>query len=101
MGEKIKVGAVSDIAEGTSKVVEVNGVNIAVFNVGSNFYAIANDCTHKGGPLGEGVLSGETVTCPWHAWEFDIKTGECATTPGANVQTFKTSVVNGELFVEA
>lgn len=100
MPEKVKVAKASELEEGSSKVIEAGGKQIAVFNVGGKFYAISNLCAHKGGPLGEGFLSGETVTCPLHAWEFDLKTGQSLTTPGANVEKFNVIVENGEVFVE-
>ncbi len=100
MTTKIKIGKKSDIKEGNSKIVDAAGKQIAVFNVGGNFYAISNVCSHQGGPLGEGFLSGTGVTCPWHAWEYDLKDGQCVTMPGMGVETFKVSVVGEEIFVE-
>jgi len=100
MVEKVKVGSISDIPEGKAKVIDAAGKQIAVFNKEGKFYAISNTCLHQGGPLGEGLLAGETVTCPWHAWEYDVKTGECLTTPGAKVEKFNVIVENNEVFVE-
>lgn len=99
MAEKIKVAKTTDIAEGTSKVVDAGGKQVAVFNIGGKFYAIANECAHQGGPLGDGFLSGACVTCPWHAWEYDLKTGKCETMPGANVETFEVKVEGDEVFL--
>lgn len=67
----------TDIPPGTGKVIEIGGKPIALFNCDGTFYAIDNTCAHRGGPLGEGSLSGTTVTCPWHGWEYDVKTGAC------------------------
>src|SRR5262249_34203705 len=53
----------------------------ALFNVEGTFYAIDNTCTHRGGPLGEGELSGDTVTCPWHGAHFNVKTGAVTVPP--------------------
>ncbi len=75
MGNFVKVARRGEIPEGTGKTVEAGGKPIALFNAGGNFYAIHNTCLHRGGPLGEGDLEGTTVTCPWHAWEYDITTG--------------------------
>ena len=50
--------------------------DIAVFNVDGDFYALENRCSHEGGPLGQGMLFGSTVSCPWHFAEFDVTTGE-------------------------
>ncbi len=101
MPQWIKVAQSSDLAPGQGKIVEAEGRSIALFNVAGTFYAIGNDCTHKGGPLGEGELNGNIVTCPWHGAEFDVKTGE-VTGPPANkgVGNFPTRVDGDDVLVE-
>lgn len=74
-----KAAQVSDVAPGAGVCVELGGRQIALFNVDGAFYAIDNTCPHRGGPLAEGELEGTAVTCPWHAWQFDLKTGESIT----------------------
>ncbi|MEX0676773.1 MAG: Rieske 2Fe-2S domain-containing protein [Pirellulales bacterium] len=49
---------------------------IALFNVEGTFYALDGVCPHQGGPLGQGMLEGCVVTCPWHGWQFDVKSGQ-------------------------
>ena len=100
MAEKLRVGKVTDIPEGSAVVIETGEKKIAVFHVGDNFHAISNTCPHKGGPLGEGAVSGDTVTCPLHAWEFNVKTGESLTVPEQGVERFKVTIENGDVFVE-
>jgi nitrite reductase/ring-hydroxylating ferredoxin subunit len=72
----VKVTQVNRVAPGTGTVVDAAGQRIAVFNVGGTFYAVANACSHRGGPLGEGRLEGTTVTCPWHGSQFDVTSGQ-------------------------
>ena len=72
----VKVAKADEIAPGQGKRVEVNGKKIALFNVEGAFYATDDSCTHRGGPLSEGVLDGKEVTCPWHGATFDVTTGE-------------------------
>src|SRR5207237_8776743 len=74
MAQFIKVASAADLAPGEAKCVEVAGKKLALFNVEGNFYAIDDTCTHRGGPLSEGEVSGE-VTCPWHGAISSIKTG--------------------------
>ena len=70
MSKTVKVAQTSDLLPGIGKVVQADGRNIAVlFNVEGTFFAIDNTCTHRGGPLGEGKLSSDTVECPWHGTE--------------------------------
>lgn len=61
------VAKVSELAQGERKIIDVNGTPVAVFNLANKFYAIENTCLHQGGPVGEGELAGDVVTCPWHA----------------------------------
>lgn len=76
MSEFVTVAKTQDIAPGTGRTVEVHGVWIALFNVDGSFFAVDNTCPHAGGPIGEGSLSGNIVTCPWHGWQFNVRTGE-------------------------
>jgi 3-phenylpropionate/trans-cinnamate dioxygenase ferredoxin subunit len=80
------------------KIVEIGGVSVGVFNVGGEYFALRNRCPHQGGPLCEGRLAGfveasvpgevrysrpgEILRCPWHAWEYDIRTGQSYFRPG-------------------
>ena len=75
MAEFMKVSSLPDIPPGTGKCVEVNGQQIALFNVDGTVHAIHNECLHRGGPLAEGELEGHVVTCPWHGWQYDVRTG--------------------------
>ena len=86
------VATVDEIAPGKSKLVTVKGREIGLFNVNGNFYALANRCPHAGGALCEGAIvglvqsdgpgnykmarPGEFLRCPWHGWEFDVRTGQ-------------------------
>ena len=71
----VKVAKSDEIAPGQGKMVEVDGKKIALLNVDGAFYAIDDTCTHRGGPLSEGELNGNQVTCPWHGAVFDVTTG--------------------------
>jgi nitrite reductase/ring-hydroxylating ferredoxin subunit len=76
MAEFVKVASTSELTPGSAKAVEVKGKALALFNVAGAIYATDNACLHQGGPLGEGMLEGEVVTCPWHLWEYNVRTGE-------------------------
>ena len=77
----VKVGQVSDFPAGALKKVIVGGEDVVVGNVGGQLYAIADKCTHRGGPLNEGELEGNTVTCPWHGGQFDLTSGKVLQPP--------------------
>jgi nitrite reductase/ring-hydroxylating ferredoxin subunit len=65
----------SDCPPGTALELVAEGRVIALFNVQGRFYALDGVCPHQGGPLGQGLLGGCVVTCPWHGWQFDVRTG--------------------------
>ena len=81
MAEFVKVAKTEDVVPGQGKMVEVSGKKIALFNLEGTYYAIDDTCTHKGGPLSEGELSGKEVTCPWHGAVYDVTTGEALGPP--------------------
>ena len=138
MAKKHVVAAVSEIPPGGRKRVDVSGRDVAVFNLAGEFFAIANKCPHRGGPFCQGSLTGlilsdepgdyqyvrqgEIIRCPWHNWEFDVRTGKSWCDPekvkarrfGVSVEkgakliegpyvaeTFKVSVENDYVVVEA
>ena len=94
---KYVVGAVADIPSGGRRVVEIRGRKIVIFNLDGAFYGLLDRCPHQGGPLSEGRLIGltesaepgeyrysrssEILRCPWHGWEFDIRTGRSRCEP--------------------
>jgi nitrite reductase/ring-hydroxylating ferredoxin subunit len=112
----VEVCAVGDLQPGQTKIVTVRDRSVGVFNVRGEYFALANLCPHAGGPLCKGQVtgtsvadapysiswhrSGEIVRCPWHSWEFDIKTGKTLTDPTRTVRTFKTVLKDGRVYVE-
>ena len=94
----VKVAKKADIPEGTGTTVSVDGTEIALFNVGGAFYAINNTCAHRGGPLGEGMLEGNVVTCPWHGWTYDVTAGK-STLNQAQVPAYKVKVEGDDILV--
>ncbi|MDZ7361371.1 MAG: non-heme iron oxygenase ferredoxin subunit [candidate division KSB1 bacterium] len=101
MAQFIKVASTDEIAPGAAKQVEVNDKSIALFNLDGNYYAIDNTCTHRGGPLAEGFVEGEEVTCPWHGAQFNIKTGAVVGPPAVqNVARYNVRVQGNDIEVE-
>jgi nitrite reductase/ring-hydroxylating ferredoxin subunit len=84
-------------AHGASVVESVDGLAIALFRIGDDFCAIDNRCPHKGAPLGQGALEGTVVTCPWHGFTVDVRTGVCPRNPGLRVRTFPVERAGDEL----
>lgn len=100
MSERVTVANTTELTAGTGIVAEVNGKSLAVFNVAGTFHVIDNTCIHRGGPLGEGALEGEVVTCPWHGWEYNVKTGVSVNNPSACVASYPVVIEGDEVKVD-
>ena len=111
------VGPAAEIPPGGRRIVTLEGRSIGVFNVAGEFFALRNACPHQGGPLCLGVLSGfaepgrpgeyrylrqgEMLRCPWHGWEFDVRTGQSYFDPAvARVRTYPVELVPGPYTAE-
>ncbi|TMB95215.1 MAG: non-heme iron oxygenase ferredoxin subunit [Chloroflexi bacterium] len=100
MPDFVKVASVRDVPPGEMKIVELDGEEIAVANVNGEFFAFNNTCTHRGGPLGEGLLMGDTVECPFHGGQFNVRTGEVISPPPEEpVQSYPVQVDGDDLKV--
>ncbi len=96
----VKVAQIADVEEGKAKVFTVGEVRIALCHVEDKFYAIADICTHDGGPLGEGELDDCQIECPRHGARFDVRTGKALCLPAVvNVPTYAVEVRANEIFV--
>jgi len=100
VGKRVKVAEVGEVPEGEGRVVEADGRTLALFNVSGTFYALDNACAHRGGPLGEGDLDGRLVSCPWHAWRWDVTTGRNANNPAVSMACYPVHVEPAGIFVE-
>lgn len=111
------VAAVGEIAPGTCKIVTVKGREIGVFLVNGEYFALFNRCPHEGAPLCRGRLfaamesdrpgeyrltrAGEMLRCPWHGWEFDIRTGQSWCEPdGVKARTYDVTVEPGAVLAK-
>lgn len=102
MAQFVKVGTRAEFEDlEAGKLVEAGGQSIAIFNVGSSYYAIENTCPHRGGPLAEGMMAGDEVICPWHGSRFNVKTGALLTPPAQQgVKSFPVRVTGNDVEVE-
>jgi nitrite reductase/ring-hydroxylating ferredoxin subunit len=111
------VASVAEMPPGSRKLVTVKGRPIAIFNVAGSFYGLFNRCPHQGGSLADGMLTGllqsnmpgeycysrqgEILRCPWHGWEFDIRTGQSYCDPEKiRVRNYNIEVQHGQRVVE-
>ncbi len=100
MSESIKAAATLDVPPGTVRVVEVSGRRIALCNVGGEYFAVDDVCTHDGGPLGNGRLCDGEIECPRHGGRFDIRSGRATVFPAINaIRTYPVAVDGGNVML--
>ncbi|MGD8465085.1 MAG: non-heme iron oxygenase ferredoxin subunit [Anaerolineae bacterium] len=97
----VKVAKVGDIPRGRVQVVELEDEDIAICNVDGEFHAVANLCTHDGGPLGDGFLHGDEIECPRHGARFSVRSGEVRVLPAiVPIPTYDLKVEGDEIWVD-
>ena len=103
MSELVKIATVDEVSVNSSKLVEIEGIRIALFNLNGEFYAIEDICTHDGGPLVEGeIVNGHEVRCPRHGARFDIRTGAALSFPAFESTTAYDVYIQGQdLLIES
>jgi nitrite reductase (NADH) small subunit len=95
----VKVAEVREVATGTVKHILVHDKPMALCNVDGHFHAINAICAHMGGPLSSGQLEGCIISCPWHGWTYDVRTGLADHPGGHSVSAYEVRVENGEIWV--
>ena len=95
-----KVATLAELEASPLLEVMVDGNPYALCNIKGEIYALNGTCPHQGGPLGQGFLSGSTVTCPWHAWEFDCRTGANDLEPDDKVETYPVRVSGEDILID-
>lgn len=76
--EFVPVAPLAGVTPDRPAIVLVGSYEVAIFLVDGEVRAYENACPHQGGPIAEGEIEGTNVTCPWHAWTFDLRTGRMA-----------------------
>jgi 3-phenylpropionate/trans-cinnamate dioxygenase ferredoxin subunit len=103
MSELVKVATVGEIPVNSSKLVEIEDIRIALFNLNGEYYAIEDVCTHDGGPLVEGqIVNGHEVICPRHGARFDIRTGAALSMPAFEpTAAYEVYIQGDDLLIES
>jgi nitrite reductase/ring-hydroxylating ferredoxin subunit len=95
----VTVARVEDVPPGSVRRVQAGDESIALARIGNDFYATQGDCLHLHGPLGEGRLEGHVLSCPWHGWQYDVRTGENEFDRAIQLRTYEVRVEDGEVRV--
>ena len=98
-GEFVAVARVEDVPPGSVRPVRAGEDEIAIAHCDGGFYATQGHCLHLQGPLGEGHLEGCVLTCPWHGWQYDVRTGENEFDRAIQLRTYEVEVAEGEIRV--
>ena len=96
----VKVGSLSKLPPGSVVQVDAGDNTIALCNAGGELHALDGICPHAGGPLGQGALHGTTLVCPWHAWEFDCRTGSLDVDPDFTIPKFAVKVEGDDILID-
>lgn len=91
------VAQVGDVPEGQGLSVEVDGLMIALFHDGGQYYAMDDNCPHQGMPLSDGIVSDRTVECSWHGWRFSLESGKWLDSPRTCVKTYPVRVEGSDI----
>ena len=97
MAEFVTVARVEDVPPGSVRTVHAGEVDLALARIGDEFFATQHACAHLQGPLGEGVLTGELLTCPWHGWQYDVRTGRNDFDRAIALETYDVRVEDGDV----
>ncbi|MEK6974012.1 MAG: Rieske 2Fe-2S domain-containing protein [Nanoarchaeota archaeon] len=96
----IEVLKLKDLKNGQSKLVNIKGNEIALYNVNGKIYATSNVCLHHKGSLAGGALNDNIVSCPLHGWQYDVINGSCKTVPGLKLKTFNVKIENEKILLD-
>lgn len=120
MPEEIVIARSNDLVEGSRTVVDIQGTEIGIFRVAGQLVAYSNYCLHAGGPVCQGMMinrveelldeekqslgdrfSGDPhIVCPWHGYEYDLRTGQHPADPSIKLRSYRVFERSGEVFVE-
>ena len=96
----VLIARLDELPPGQPKLVEVEGTRVVVTRVGESVFACSDTCSHQGGPLSEGKLSGTRLTCPWHGWMFDVRSGQCLIpTRGGPVSSYPVRIDGADVWI--
>jgi len=96
----VRAAKKQEVPPGTIREYALDGKVVALANCAGKLCAINNVCLHRGGPLGEGELNGQIVTCPWHGWQYDATTGKLVNNPAVGVETFPVEVRGDDIYID-
>ena len=96
----VKIASLAALPPGSLMEAVVDDNSYAVCNVDGEVHALDGICPHAGGPLGQGALHGDTLVCPWHAWEYNCRTGVCIPDYDLKLEKIPVKIDAGDIFID-
>ncbi|MFM8252987.1 MAG: Rieske (2Fe-2S) protein [Planctomycetota bacterium] len=100
MASWILLASVADCPPGSARELVVGDRIVALYRVDDQFYALDGICPHQGGPLGKGRLHDGVVTCPWHGWQFDVRTGQHQSSKTLCHPRYELKIEDGQVWMQ-
>jgi nitrite reductase (NADH) small subunit len=101
MSDFVRIAARAELpSNNEAKEFVCEGKTYCVANVNGTFYAMDDECLHRGGPLGQGMIEHGKIVCPWHGWQWDPKTGQAEQNPNTRVKVYPLKIEDGDLIVK-
>lgn len=99
MSRFVKLTSLDQLPPGTAREYECEGRIVALFHRDGQIFAIDGVCPHQGGPLADGEIHESEVTCPWHGWRFDLRTGQCLTGRIPDQKIYEVKIIGSDVLV--
>lgn len=96
---EVSAGPAAEIPDGDRRIIQAGDLSIGVFHHKGSWVALHNHCQHRGGPVATGLLEGDTLTCPWHGYQYDVNTGGLLVDPSVKLETYPVTLRDGQVFV--
>jgi nitrite reductase (NADH) small subunit len=97
--KRIRMGTLEELAGGKTLEKRILAQRIAVFAAAGELFGIEADCKHMKATLARGEVRDGVLTCAWHGWQYDLRTGNCLTRPGMRLKRYEVEVVDGEVYL--
>lgn len=101
MTEEMELGSAADLPDGQMRQYDFHGESVLVCNSGGQYFAVEGTCPHRGAMLSQGQMADGVVVCPWHQWQFDLRTGRGITNPTACLKAYCVALRDGQLYLSA
>lgn len=101
MAEELLIGPAAELPKGQMRQFDANGEPVLICNIGGEYFALEGTCPHRGAMLAQGKMADGVVVCPWHEWQFELRTGQGISNPMACLRRFSIELRDGMLYFQS